>query len=117
MVLQQSQKHLTALGVELTFQLGVVQVGGRLTVEPAHDVLEALPCGRETIRSRRGRGADPRAPRGGHAAGTAAGALLRPASPAFSGAALASWKRANAAATSATSASVSVRVLVRPPSV
>src|ERR1035437_3690901 len=31
MVLQQSQKHLTALGVELTFQLGVVQVGGRLT--------------------------------------------------------------------------------------
>src|SRR5664280_1652237 len=42
MVLQQSQKHLTPLGVELTFQLGVVQVGGRFTVEPAHDVLEAL---------------------------------------------------------------------------
>src|SRR5664280_1680610 len=89
MVLQQSQKHLAALGVELTFQLGVVQVGGRLTVEPAHDVLEALPCGRETIRSRRGRWAAHRPRRARNAA--------IPASAAFSSAALASWKRANAA--------------------
>src|SRR5674476_608222 len=51
-----SVARAAALGVELTFQLAVVQVGALVTVEPPHDVLEALPRGRETIRSRRPRG-------------------------------------------------------------
>jgi len=107
-VMQEQPQQLTAGDVELTLQLGMVQSAAGHTVEPAHDRRELRAGGRETL----GPGSDD-AP--GHRPRRARNAAM-PASAARSSSARALLKRASPAATSATSASANVRVLVRPPS-
>jgi hypothetical protein len=108
-VLEQLAKQLASFDVELTLQLAMVEQGGLVTVQPAQEGLETLtgPC--ETIGLRR-RGLVAHRPR-------RARNVAMPASAARVSSALAASKRANAALTSATSASDRVSVLVRPPSV
>ena len=108
-VLEQLAKQSASFDLELTLQLAVVEQGAGVTVQPAQDGLETLTGPRETIGwGRRALVAHrPRRPRN----------AAMPASAARVSSALAASKRANAAVTSATSASDRVSVLVRPPSV
>ena len=108
-VLKEQAKQFAAFDVELTFQLSMFQSAAGLTIEPAQDQPEALTGSREALGPRRLGLVAHRPRRARNAA--------MPASAARSSSARAVWKRANPATTSATSASASVKVLVRPASV
>ncbi len=117
--LQHLAQQLPAPGIELLFQLPVLQPGCLLALQPADQLLETLPrrshrlAGRRDARVGDAHGRPPRP-------GLPARLLRSRASPAaaqLSSSACADWYRSIAAATTSTSSGASVIVLVRPDSV